>query len=168
MNLFLLLGDGTVMAAQNNGSTIGNAWYKLTPDASGSYVNGTWSTLASAHDTRLYYLSQVLTDGRVFVAGGETQQRRSEGRGLRPADEHLDADQPAVPDLVAVVEQLLRLQQRDPAHRAGAAHAGLPAHARHAAALRPGHEHLGATAATPPSAPGRTRRAGSSWPTTAS
>ncbi len=71
INLMLLLSDGTVMCANNNGSTIGKAWYKLTPNASGSYVNGTWSTLASAINTRLYYPAQVMTDGRVFVAGGE-------------------------------------------------------------------------------------------------
>ena len=71
VNLMLLLPDGTVMCAQNDGSSIGSGWYKLTPDAAGSYVNGTWSVLASAHDTRLYYPSQVLRDGRVIVAGGE-------------------------------------------------------------------------------------------------
>ncbi len=66
-----LLPDGTVMVSKNDGSTIGNAWYRLTPDVHGSYVNGTWTTLAPAHDTRLYYPSEVLRDGRVFVAGGE-------------------------------------------------------------------------------------------------
>jgi hypothetical protein len=71
VSLLLLLSDGSVMAAGNNGSTIGRTWYKLTPNAAGSYVNGTWSTLASAIDTRLYYSSQVCKDGRVFVAGGE-------------------------------------------------------------------------------------------------
>jgi len=63
----LLLSDGTVMA-QNFG---GSAWYRLTPDAHGHYVHGTWTTLASMHDTRLYYSSAVLRDGRVFVAGAE-------------------------------------------------------------------------------------------------
>ncbi len=71
VNLMLQLADGTVMCANNDGSSIGNAWYRLTPDAHGSYVNGTWTVLASAHDTRLYYPSQVLRDGRVIVAGGE-------------------------------------------------------------------------------------------------
>jgi len=71
INLMLLLSDGTVMAAKNDGGTIGSAWFRLTPDIHGSYVNGTWTTLASMHDTRLYYSSQVLKDGRVFVAGGE-------------------------------------------------------------------------------------------------
>jgi regulation of enolase protein 1 (concanavalin A-like superfamily) len=64
----LLLPNGTVMA-QING--ISADWALLTPDATGSYVNGTWSRLASMHDTRLYDASQVLQDGRVFVAGGE-------------------------------------------------------------------------------------------------
>ena len=71
INLMLLLPDGTVMGARNNGSTIGSGWYRLTPAANGSYINGTWTTLASMHDTRLYYSAQVLMDGRVFVAGGE-------------------------------------------------------------------------------------------------
>src|SRR2546421_4088106 len=70
----LLLSDGTVMAANNPsdvfGSTGGN-WYRLTPDNHGSYVNGTWTTLASMHDSRLFYSSAMLRDGRVFVAGGE-------------------------------------------------------------------------------------------------
>ena len=63
----LLLTDGTVMG-QNSGNT---TWYQLTPDIHGSYLNGTWSTLAPMHNSRRYYSSQVLRDGRVFVAGGE-------------------------------------------------------------------------------------------------
>ncbi len=71
IQLMLLLTDGTVMCSQQNGSTIGSAWYRLTPNAAGSYVNGTWTTLTAAPHSRLYYPSQVLKDGRVFVAGGE-------------------------------------------------------------------------------------------------
>jgi len=43
----LLLSDGTVMAASGGpaGRGTGNAWYRLTPDANGSYLNGSWSTL---------------------------------------------------------------------------------------------------------------------------
>ena len=67
----LLLSDGSVMAEQGQASGITANWYRLKPDSHGSYVNGTWSTLASMHDSRLYFSSQVLTDGRVFVAGGE-------------------------------------------------------------------------------------------------
>src|SRR3954463_2303080 len=74
INLMLLLPDGTVMAAKNYdiASTIpGREWYRLTPDATGSYINGTWSTLASMQRTRLYYQTQVLQDGRIYASGGE-------------------------------------------------------------------------------------------------
>jgi hypothetical protein len=63
----LLLTDGTVMC-QAASST---KWWKLTPDAFGNYVNGTWSALADGPNAPLYYASAVLRDGRVFVAGGE-------------------------------------------------------------------------------------------------
>ncbi len=68
VSLMLLLSDGTVMAAD---SDTNSGWYRLTPDIHGNYVNGTWSRLASMHDTRHYYSSCVLKDGRVLVAGGE-------------------------------------------------------------------------------------------------
>jgi hypothetical protein len=68
VDLMLLLSDGTVMVQQSGTS---RGWYRLTPDIHGSYVNGIWSILPSMHDTRLYFSSQVLKDGRAFVAGGE-------------------------------------------------------------------------------------------------
>jgi hypothetical protein len=71
VELMLLMPDGTVMAASQGGSSSGTGWFKLTPDSRGSYVNGTWTTLASMHYTRLYYASDVLKDGRVFIAGAE-------------------------------------------------------------------------------------------------
>ena len=67
VSTMLLLLDGTVLA-QDSGTV---NWWQLTPDAKGSYVNGTWSTRAPMHHSRLYYASAVLKDGRVFVAGGE-------------------------------------------------------------------------------------------------
>lgn len=74
VELMLLLPDGTVMGA-NNPSDItggyGHNWYRLTPDSQGNYANGTWTTVAAMNDTRLFYSSAVLRDGRVFVAGGE-------------------------------------------------------------------------------------------------
>jgi hypothetical protein len=71
--VMLLLSDGTVMVKSLACAcdTIGNVWDKLTPDSLGSYVNGKWSRLMPMHDTRFYFASQVLKDGRVFVAGGE-------------------------------------------------------------------------------------------------
>jgi hypothetical protein len=67
----MLLSDGTVMAQGGGSTTASKIWYQLTPDASGSYQNGTWSQLASMSLERLYYASNVLPDGRVFVEGGE-------------------------------------------------------------------------------------------------
>jgi hypothetical protein len=69
--LMLLLSDGTVMAKSSAGGGSGNIWMKLTPDIHGSYANGTWSNLTSSISDRLYFSSQVLKDGRVYVAGGE-------------------------------------------------------------------------------------------------
>lgn len=65
----LLLTDGTVMVADNGCQD----WWKLTPDAFGNYVNGTWTQLASlpADYSPLYHASAVLPDGRVIIEGGE-------------------------------------------------------------------------------------------------
>src|SRR5947209_6222127 len=64
----LLMTDGSVMAQGPNRT---NNWYKLTPGADESYVNGTWSSLADMSVPRLFFASNVLHDGRVFVMGGE-------------------------------------------------------------------------------------------------
>jgi hypothetical protein len=68
-NTALLLTDGTVMVQ----ATESGNWWRLTPDNTGSYVNGTWSQLASMPSGYgpLYYASAVLPDGRVVVEGGE-------------------------------------------------------------------------------------------------
>ncbi|HTN52130.1 MAG TPA: hypothetical protein VML50_06975 [Anaeromyxobacter sp.] len=68
----LLLTDGTVLCQDEGPSNGGTPdWWKLTPDAFGSYVNGTWQQVASGPNAPLYYASAILRDGRVFVAGGE-------------------------------------------------------------------------------------------------
>jgi hypothetical protein len=67
----MLLSDGTVMAQNAGAAANQNRWYRLTPSSSGSYINGTWSTLASMSTQRLYYGSNILQDGRVFLVGGE-------------------------------------------------------------------------------------------------
>jgi len=65
----LLMTDGTVMIQ----ATEAGQWYRLTPDKTGSYVNGTWSQAPSLPSgyTPLYYSSAVLPDGRLIVNGGE-------------------------------------------------------------------------------------------------
>jgi hypothetical protein len=64
-----LLTDGSVMfqgGAQSD-------WWKLTPNNKGSYVNGTWSQLASLPSgyVPLYFAGAVLGDGRLVIVGGE-------------------------------------------------------------------------------------------------
>lgn len=65
----LLLTDGTAMVHQYSSQN----WWRLTPDNTGSYLNGTWSQLASMASNYgpLYFASAVLADGRVIVEGGE-------------------------------------------------------------------------------------------------
>jgi hypothetical protein len=65
----LLLTDGTVLV-QDGGC---QDWWKLTPDENGSYVNGTWSQIASLPPgySPLYHSSGILPDGRLVIMGGE-------------------------------------------------------------------------------------------------
>ncbi len=72
----LLLTDGTVMVQSEESGT----WWRLTPDNTGSYINGTWSQLASMPSGYgpLYYASAVLPDGRVVVEGGEYNVNQGE------------------------------------------------------------------------------------------
>ena len=76
----LLLTDGRVLV-QDYGTT---NWFVLTPDNTGSYANGTWSSVGSSpkqcYDSYtgvteswapLYMASAVLPDGRVVMIGGE-------------------------------------------------------------------------------------------------
>jgi hypothetical protein len=65
----ILLTDGSVLI-QDAGFP---DWWKLTPDKFGSYVNGTWSEVASLPATYspLYHSAAVLPDGRLIIEGGE-------------------------------------------------------------------------------------------------
>ncbi|HWX17899.1 MAG TPA: hypothetical protein VNY07_15060 [Chthoniobacterales bacterium] len=79
LGTMLLLTDGTVIAHEENDQNNNVAttiWYKLTPDINGSYINGTWSQIASlpAGYGPLFFGSAVLPDGRVVVEGGEYNQ----------------------------------------------------------------------------------------------
>jgi hypothetical protein len=65
----ILLTDGTVIAHV----TCTGSWYKFTPDNFGSYINGTWSAIASLPSgyAPRFFGSAVLPDGRVIIEGGE-------------------------------------------------------------------------------------------------
>ena len=77
-----LLTDGRILLHEEpncSGSTCKGkdytAWYTLTPDINGSYINGTWTQVASAPNgyAPLYFASAVLQDGKVATQGGEYQ-----------------------------------------------------------------------------------------------
>ena len=63
-----LMTDGTVMVQDNS-----SAWWRLVPDVTGDYVNGTWVQAASLPSGYgpLYFSSAVLPDGKLVVNGGE-------------------------------------------------------------------------------------------------
>jgi hypothetical protein len=66
----LLMTDGTVIFQDNSNPS---NWYKLSPDIFGSYVNGSWSQIASLPNGYgpTYFASAVLPDGRAIIMGGE-------------------------------------------------------------------------------------------------
>ncbi len=80
-----LLTDGRILTQDSN--LTNGAWWTLTPDNTGSYINGQWTSVASpanlgcpngypgqSADTvysPLYYASAVLADGRFVMIGGE-------------------------------------------------------------------------------------------------
>jgi len=80
-NGIFLLTDGTVLT--QDGQLTDNGWWKLTPDNMGSYINGSWSQVASPPNcfngkegmdevySPLYFASAVLPDGRFVMIGGE-------------------------------------------------------------------------------------------------
>jgi hypothetical protein len=69
----LLASDGSVLVHEEPAAGGTSLWFKLTPDASGSYIDGTWSQIASMPSgyNPLYFASAILPTGRMLVEGGE-------------------------------------------------------------------------------------------------
>ena len=69
----LLASDGTVLVHEEPETGGTGAWYRLTPDAKGSYTNGAWSKIASMPKgyEPTYFTSAILPDGRMLIEGGE-------------------------------------------------------------------------------------------------
>ena len=69
----VLLTDGSVLVNSFFFSAHADPWYRLVPDATGSYIHGTWKnagTLPGGYNP-LYFASSVLPNGQVVVMGGE-------------------------------------------------------------------------------------------------
>lgn len=69
----LLLTDGSVLVNSFFFETHTDNWYRLVPDKTGSYVNGTWvnaGSLPSGYNP-LYFASSVLPTDQVVIMGGE-------------------------------------------------------------------------------------------------
>lgn len=66
--VMLQMTDGSVMVQSADDL---QTWFRLIPDSTGSYLHGTWSSTAPMGFARLYFGSQVLPSGKVWVLGGE-------------------------------------------------------------------------------------------------
>lgn len=71
--LAMLLTDGSVLMQSVNDA---GAFYQLSPDSQGNYVNGSWRTVSSPPAGYAPYAGAeaVLADGRVLFVGGEYNQ----------------------------------------------------------------------------------------------
>src|SRR5579863_7884133 len=61
VNSALVLSDGTILTDDGSGDID-----RLTPDSSGSYVNGTWTRLNSMINGRLFFATEMMTNGNIF------------------------------------------------------------------------------------------------------
>ncbi len=93
--VMLLLTDGSVLVKTYGGTGIGYSWDKLTPDIHGSYVNGSWTTVSSMNDSRLYFSTQVLKNGTVYAAGGEYGTGKSKAEIYDPINDVWSPTYPA-------------------------------------------------------------------------
>src|SRR5215469_10291516 len=66
VNEALVLSDGSILTDDGSGQCA-----RLTPDIHGSYINGTWTQISSMNYSRLFFSTELLTNGTVYVAGGE-------------------------------------------------------------------------------------------------
>jgi len=66
IGLLMLLSDGTVLAEGANSD-----WFSLAPDSTGHYIHGNWSARNSSTYGHQTGSSAVLTNGTVYMGGGE-------------------------------------------------------------------------------------------------
>ena len=76
----MLLTDGSLLGVVAQTGAV----YRMTPTSAGAYDTPSWTAVASMHDPRLYFGSNVLPDGRVFVVGGEYGSGKGKGEVYDP------------------------------------------------------------------------------------
>ena len=80
LGAMLQLRDGRILVHEEQSGN-SNAWHILTPDSTGNYVNGTWSSgghMQSGY-APWFFGSQVLMDGKtVVIEGGEYNNRQQD------------------------------------------------------------------------------------------
>lgn len=69
----LMLTDGSVLVNSFFFESHTDSWYRLIPDSTGSYINGTWVNAGSAPSgyNPLYFASAILPNGYMVMLGGE-------------------------------------------------------------------------------------------------
>jgi hypothetical protein len=67
-----LLPNGQVLIQDGGNPGYSSSVFTLSPQTNtGSYINGAWAGTGSLHETRLFYSTVTLPDGRIFAIGGE-------------------------------------------------------------------------------------------------
>jgi Abnormal spindle-like microcephaly-assoc'd, ASPM-SPD-2-Hydin len=81
----LLLSDASVLVHNSGGAD----WWRLKPDGAGKYESSSWTGPFNMANTRQFFASGVLKDGRVFALGGEYSNAGT-GAGDTPLGEIFD------------------------------------------------------------------------------
>jgi hypothetical protein len=93
-DIMILLTDGSVLMHNgflaSPGIGAANQWLRLTPDSNGNYETGNWSSEIDMTWARQWFASGVLSDGRVFVVGGEDTDDPAYPNGDTPTGEIFD------------------------------------------------------------------------------
>jgi hypothetical protein len=69
--MMMLLPNGKVLVQDGSNPPPSASVSLLAPTNSGSYVNGVWSNTGSLNESRLFFSTVTLPDGRIFGIGGE-------------------------------------------------------------------------------------------------
>ena len=68
----MLLSNGTVLVQNGSNPPPSSSVSILSPQANtGSYVNGAWASTGGLNESRLFFSTATLPDGRIFAIGGE-------------------------------------------------------------------------------------------------